>query len=205
MCRGWGFITCNVFMRYLIAASLLLFALAVCAAAQKKHVPGASPVIPASVPVQKVIKTGRVNGNTYTDPVFEFEITFPDIWHIAGDDFEKELKKHGIDLSLKAPDALPISARTKVDRAVKNVEILFTAYRATTGSTEMAIVRASAEDLSGQPQIKDAVDYFDAVRATYESLKLPAPAGGKTRNSSIRLPGRDEPVGPKKDVCDGQT
>ena len=42
------------------------------------------------------------------------------------------------------------------------------------GATDNAIVRISVEDLTANPQIKDAVDYFDAIGATYAAMKLPA-------------------------------
>ncbi len=48
-----------------------------------------------------------------------------------------------------------------------------TAYRSMPGTKDNAIARISAEDLSSQPQIKDAVDYCDAVRATYKAMRLP--------------------------------
>jgi hypothetical protein len=35
-------------------------------------------------------------------------------------------------------------------------------------------MRVSAEDLSTVPQVKDAVDYFDLMRKTFQSMKLPA-------------------------------
>ena len=41
------------------------------------------------------------------------------------------------------------------------------------GYPDIAVVRISVEDLSPNPQIKDAVDYFDAIRAMYKTMKLP--------------------------------
>jgi hypothetical protein len=60
-----------------------------------------------------------------------------------------------------------------VNQAIKRVNVLLTAYRSMPGSTDNAIVRISVEDLSSNPQIKDAVDYFDAIRAMYVAMKLP--------------------------------
>jgi len=42
------------------------------------------------------------------------------------------------------------------------------------GSADKAIVRISIEDLRPNPQIKDAIDYFDAMRVQFRSLTLPA-------------------------------
>ena len=42
------------------------------------------------------------------------------------------------------------------------------------GSADNAIMRISAEDLASVPQIKDAVDYFDAMRGQFRSMTLPA-------------------------------
>ncbi len=83
------------------------------------------------------------------------------------------MKKQGFDLGLKAPDSLPLSSQAKINQAIKRVHILMTAYRSMPGATDNAIVRISVEDLAANSQIKDAVDYFDAIRATYATMKLP--------------------------------
>ncbi len=136
---------------------------------------------PKTKPRPKVVKTaaavavdeGKVVGRTYTNATFGFEVTFPDTWLIPGKDFEAFMKSQGFDLSLKAPDSLPPASKSAVNKAIKSVNILLTAYRSMPGSTDNAIVRISIEDLSGNPQIKDAVDYFDAMRAMYAKMKLP--------------------------------
>jgi hypothetical protein len=117
---------------------------------------------------------GTVSGRTYTNKTFGIEVTFPDTWLIPDSDFEAYMKKQGFDLSLKAPDSLPPASKAKVDQALKRVQVLLTAYRSMPGSTDNAIVRISVEDLKANPQIKDAVDYFDAIRAMYKTMKLPA-------------------------------
>lgn len=118
--------------------------------------------------------TGTVKGKTYTNTTFRFEVTFPDTWLIPGDDFEAAMKKQGFDLSLTAPDSLSPLSRSKLDRALERVAVLLTAYRSMPGSSDNAIARISTEDLSLNPQIRDAVDYFDAMRATFASMKLPS-------------------------------
>ena len=140
--------------------------------AQTKPRPRPTPVIvPAAKPA---VDPGTVSGRTYSNLTFNFEVTLPDSWLIPGDDFEAVMKKQGFDLGLKAPDSLPLSSRTRVDRAIKRVHILCTAYRSMPGAADNAIVRISVENLGANPQIKDAVDYFDAIRAAYAAMKLPA-------------------------------
>jgi len=128
---------------------------------------------PAKAAAKPSVDKGKVSGSTYTNATFNFEVTFPDTWLIPDDDFEAYMKKQGFDLTLKAPDSLPLASKVKVNRAIKRVNILLTAYRSMPGATDNAIVRISAEDLAATPQIKDAVDYFDAIRASYASMKLP--------------------------------
>ena len=131
---------------------------------------------PRSTPIKPIssVDKGTVSGRTYTNKTFNFEVTFPDTWLIPGDDFEAYMKKQGFDLALKAPDSLPPVSKAKVDHAIKNVQILLTAYRSMPGETDNAIVRISVENLVLNPQIKDAVDYFDAIRSGFASMKLPA-------------------------------
>jgi len=136
--------------------------------------------IPPGVPVKAgtetkaILDEGTVVGRTYTNATLGLEVTLPEGWTIAGDDFEAEAKRLGFDLSLKAPTTLQGVSRTKYDRALKRVTVLLTAYRtATPALAENAIIRISIEDITADPQIKDAVDYFDAVRAMYQTMKLP--------------------------------
>ena len=130
---------------------------------------------PRSTPIKDIpsVDKGTVAGRTYTNRTFKFEVTFPDTWLIPGDDFEAYMKKQGFDLALKAPDSLPPVSKAKVDHAIKNVQILLTAYRSMPGETDNAIVRISVENLVLNPQIKDAVDYFDAIRSGFALMKLP--------------------------------
>jgi len=147
---------------------LLLGTAAVSAQRKPKPKPAPQPT-----PAKSAIDRGKVSGRTYTNKALEFEITFPDSWLIPGDDFEAYMKKQGFDLSLKAPDSLPPATKAQLNKAIKRVEILLTAYRSMPGMPDNAIVRISVEDLSANPQIKDAVDYFDAMRAMYSKMKLP--------------------------------
>ena len=141
--------------------------------AQTKSKPRPRPT-PAKTPVKTIVDQGAVSGRTYTNKTFGFEVTFPDTWLIPDSDFEEYMKKQGFDLSLKTPDSLPPSSKIKRNQAIKHVNILLTSYRSMPGSADNTIVRISVEELSANPQIKDAVDYFDAIRAMYATMKLPA-------------------------------
>lgn len=138
--------------------------------AQKRAKP--RPRAAAKAAVKQSVDMGKVSGRTYINKTFGFEITFPDTWLIPDNDFEEYMKKQGFDLSLKAPDSLPASSKDTINKALQRVTILLTAYRSMPGSSDNAIVRVSVEDLKPNPQIKDAVDYFDAIRTTYKTMKL---------------------------------
>ncbi len=166
-------------MRNLIAVAIAAAVLAGPAAAQKAVRRTASkrslpPVSAKAVPAVPAVDQGIISGRTYRNDQFKFELTFPDTWLIPDKDFESYMKAQGFDISLKAPNSLPAGERLKMNRALQNVTVLVTAYRSMPGFADNAIVRISAEDLKANPQIKDAVDYVDAVRSSYNSMKLPA-------------------------------
>lgn len=152
---------------------IVLFIAASCSAVhgqkRRRSVRPAAPAVTARSSVDK----GTVSGRTYTNTTFHFQVTFPDSWLIPGDDFEAYMKKQGYDLSLRPPDTLAPASKLKIAKALDRVTILLTAYRAMPGTADNAIARISVEDLSSNPQIKDAVDYFDAMRGTFASMRLP--------------------------------
>ncbi len=163
-------------MKSLLFASLLILGSAVAGSAQVKPRPTPrkpTPTVPVAEAKTTIDDKGVVVGRTYTNASYRFEIEFPMSWLIPGDDFEDVMRSQGFDLSLKAPATLTPLSQAKVNKALKGVKILLTAYRSMPGTADNAIVRISAEDLTPNPQIKDAVDYIDAVRATYRSMKLP--------------------------------
>jgi len=131
--------------------------------------------IPTGVPVKAIgveAFGGSVEGRTYRNGRFLFEITVPDDWFIAGPDFEKVVKENGIDLRVNPQTAAP-KPETPATNPVRKVDILLTAFRSDPESKGNAVLRVTAEDLKPNPQIRDAVDYFDAITADYMSMKLP--------------------------------
>ena len=126
------------------------------------------------VPIKSFIDKGSLEGHLYTNKTLNFSFSFPATWLVQNDNFEDEIKKEQFQLSLAAPDSQAQAARARMNRSMRDVQILLTAYHSTPGSNETAILRVSAEDLKANPQIKDAVDYFDAIRALYTAMKLPA-------------------------------
>ena len=140
---------------------------------QRRPVRPTAPAKPSSVvPIKEIVDKGSVSGRTYTNEKLSFSITFPDTWLVPDSDFEDYMKKQGFDLSLKAPDNLGMGEKARINQSLKRVEVLVTAYRSMPGSTDNAIMRVSAEDLKTNPQIKDAVDYIDAMRAMFKTMKL---------------------------------
>ena len=126
------------------------------------------------VPIKTFIDKGSLEGHTYTNKKLNFSFTFPETWLVQNDNFEDEMKKEQFQLSLAAPDSQAQAARARMNKSMRDVQILLTAYHSTPGSNETAVLRVSAEDLKANPQIKDAVDYFDAIRTLYKAMKLPA-------------------------------
>ncbi len=109
---------------------------------------------------QVALDEGKLIGKTYTNKGFGFEITFPDAWFIPDNDyFEAYLLKRGQDIRLKVPPT---------------VKVLQTAYKFMPEMADNSIIRVIVEDLKSNPQIKDAVDYFDAMQKTFKTAKMPA-------------------------------
>jgi len=163
-------------MRKLFVIFTACFCLASVASAQQKPRAKrriAKPAV-AVKPAAKTANTGDMSGHAFTSEQFHFQITIPVAWYVADDNFENTTRKEGFDLSLKPPATLGPIAKTRLDQSLKRVKVLFTAYRSSAGAKDGAIMRVSAEDLTTVPQVKDAVDYFDLMRKTFQSMKLPA-------------------------------
>jgi hypothetical protein len=120
------------------------------------------------------IDPGTIDLRTYTNKTFNFTVTFPDSWLIPDNDFEAYYKKQGFDLSLKLPPGLAPATKGRIKHTVEHVTVLLTAYKYVPEMPNNAFVRISVEDLKNFPQVKDAVDYIDAIRGTYKSMPLPA-------------------------------
>ena len=132
--------------------------------------------IPAGVPVKVTgveAYGGSVEGRTYRNSKFFFEITVPDDWFIAGPDFEKIVKENGFDLTSNQPQNSPSKSGSAAPKPTRQVDILMTAFRSDPESKGNAVLRVTTEDLKPNPQIRDAVDYFDAITAAYMTIKLP--------------------------------
>ena len=136
--------------------------------------------LPGSIPVKKgtelrnaavKLDPGSVTGRSYLNPTLSFQVTFPDSWLIPGPDYEAYMKSAGFDLHTINSDALGPLAKKQFD---KNVTVLLTAYRSMPGTPDNAFFIIAAENISGVPQIKDAVDYVDVIRQSLLKAKLPA-------------------------------
>lgn len=161
-------------MKKIVIILLFISILAAAYLAQRRKAAPAKTSAPKAAAVPKAdAREGVIEGRTYTNRLLGFSITVPESWLIPTGDFEAEMKKQGYDLSLRAPNELDPASKAKLNQALKHVTVLLTAYRSSPDSADNAILRVSEEDLTSQPQIKDAVDYFDAVRQSYKLIKLP--------------------------------
>jgi len=133
-----------------------------------------SPTPPSIVPIQSIVKPAAsqatVSGKTYRNETYNFQLTFPDTWLIPENYLEDNILEHGYEL--KKADS-PAGAQAKIDQNLDNIKILLTAYHPVPGTKEKSIVRVSVEDLSANPAVKDAVDYFDLMRENFKAMKLP--------------------------------
>jgi len=163
-------------MRYTVIIAVLIFcSVGFAQKAAPKPVPKKTPdVVPVKSSIVETDELGRIEGRTYTNTVYDFQITFPDTWLVPDRDFEAFMKLQGHDIGLKAPDNVGQAGKIQIDKALDRVKILATAYRALPGMADNAILRVSVEDLRLNPAVKDAVDYFDLMRSQFAVMKLPA-------------------------------
>ncbi len=125
-----------------------------------------------SIP-QKETSKEKTKGTKFTNADLKFEITFPETWKIADDEFLDKIGKQGFDLGLKAPDDLSNISKVRLNKALSHVSLLVTAYRPTFTTGESAIIRISSEDLNYLTEVRDAVDYFDLMRSQFKATNLP--------------------------------
>lgn len=137
---------------------------------QRSAAPAQRTTVASSVP------RGSVVGRTYTNKALGFEVTFPDTWLIADDDYYAYMKKHGFDLTPKPPKALSPTDQVKVNADFNRLKILLTVYRSLPGTEGNAIASVATENvktLDTTRPVKDAVDYVDLWRSQKSRVKMP--------------------------------
>jgi hypothetical protein len=172
-------------MRKFAFIAFLAAAFTGCATAQQTTPSGSNLPVKTAAPANAVSSTrpasspvdrGTVAGRTYTNKSFGFDITFPDTWLVADDNYLAYMKSHGVDLTPKPPKAATPLGQGQLDAAFKRVDVLISAYRSLPGSAENSVVRVAVEDVrhvnTNRP-IKDAVDYIDLLRSTFLLAKMP--------------------------------
>lgn len=117
------------------------------------------------------VDRGTVSGHTYTNKTFGFGITFPEAWFIPDEEYEKN---NGVYLGLKPPVGSDEKSQKLVDTALSRVTLMLSVYKYLPEMEDNTVLRVAVEDLNTQSQIKDAVDYIDAVRQMYANSKLPS-------------------------------
>jgi hypothetical protein len=161
--------------KFLFVLSILFFLALTSAGQTKRAIARTAAAKPnsttASAPAAVVIDRGTVSGHTYTNRTFGFEVTFPDAWIIPDDQYAKT---HGLNFGLRPLVSSDPKAQKIVDTAFSRITLLLSVYKYLPELRDNSEVRIAAEDLKGQPQIKDAVDYIDAVRQLYAASKLPS-------------------------------
>ena len=165
-------------MRKFLIGIILTAAMCSAGSAQAKKTSARIPAKPAASPVTTpAVPAGSVSGHTYTNRGLGFEITFPDIWLIAGSDFIAYMKSKGVDITPKPPTASNPASQKKIDADFRRLKILLTAYRSLPGTPKNAVARIAAESVSGlntNRPVKDAVDYVDLMRSQMNLVKMPA-------------------------------
>ena len=141
--------------------------------AQRSNVKRTGPV-PAKTSPGPTVDPGTVAFRTYSNPTLNFSVTFPESWIIPDKNIEAYVKTQGVELNPMLPSVLLQSTKNQIIRNTKRVSILLTAYKKVPGMAGNSVVRIALEDVKAFPQIKDAVDYMDAMRGTYRSMQLPA-------------------------------
>jgi hypothetical protein len=161
-------------MKNLVKVFVVIALLGGVSYAQKRKPAGGTGKASAAPAPKPAVDPGTVDFRTYTNKTFRFSVTFPDDWIIPDKDIEAYVKTQGVDLNPKLPALLLPSTKNQILRNTKNVSILLTVFKKVPGMADNTSIRTSVEDLRTFPQIKDAVDYMDALRITYKAMQLPA-------------------------------
>lgn len=155
-----------------IGRSLILTALfSIFVGAQTSQIPS---IVPVDRTTQPKPAANRANGQIYTNGTYGFEITFPYGWQIPENYLKEDVERNGYDIKTKTPAVGSQKANQIIVKDIERVKVLLTAYHSAAIQADRAVLRVSVEDLSALPQINDAVDYFDAMRQSFQTMKLPA-------------------------------
>jgi hypothetical protein len=94
------------------------------------------------------------------------------MWLVVDDKVLATAKTKGFDLDLKPPKAANPLVQSQLEAAFKRVTVLVSAYRSPPGTADNAVIYVAVEDvrnLNTNRPVKDAVDYIDLIRSTYQS------------------------------------
>ena len=160
-------------MRNIVKVFIVIALLAGVSYSQKRKPVRAAGKAPAAAAPNPAVDPGTVDFRTYTNKTFRFSVTFPDDWIIPDKDIEAYVKTQGVDLNPKLPALLLPSTKNQIIRNTKNISVLLTVFKKVPGMADNTSIRISVENLKTFPQIKDAVDYMDALRITYKAMQLP--------------------------------
>ncbi len=110
------------------------------------------------VKMQPAVDFGEILDRSYTNFFFGFKLTFPESWFVNTTENDADLKKVKINLDIDTP---------------KNTKNILNAFKFQEKIGVTSVFRVSTEDLDNFSNIKNAVDYFDAMRQTFKVVKLP--------------------------------
>ena len=160
---------------------VLAVGLSISACAQSTPLPANLPAksttagntaVATSAPKSGGLDRGIVSGQTYANKSLSFAVTFPEMWLVVDDRVLATAKTKGFDLDLKPPKAANPLVQSQLEAAFKRVTVLVSSYRSPPGTAENAIAYVAVEDirnLNTNRPVKDAVDYVDLIRSTYQS------------------------------------
>lgn len=107
---------------------------------------------------QPAVDLSEILDRSYTNFFFGFKLTFPADWFVDTVENDADLKKAKINLDIETP---------------KNTKNILNAFNFQEKLGVNSVFRISVEDLENFPNIKDAVDYLDAMRQTFKVKQLP--------------------------------
>jgi hypothetical protein len=139
-----------------------LIVLSICFSVSFYAQPKAKPTPPkrpaAEKKPQPAVDFSEILNRSYTNFFFGFKLTFPADWFVDTVENDADLKKAKINLDIETP---------------KNTKNILNAFNFQEKRGVNSVFRISVEDLENFPNIKDAVDYLDAMRQTFKVKQLP--------------------------------